>query len=129
MQREIKFQYVFHHKKDGDYQYEVFTLDRIERGEAFEYTKYMKADGYMLVNRRQYTGLKDKNGKEIYEKDIIKDSFGDRIGMIKYNVYTASFEIAEYDGIHLLSADNGEKFFEVIGNVFEHPNLLQEEIK
>ena len=72
----------------------------------------------------QYTGLKDRNGKEIYEGDIINDSFGDRKGRIRYNIHIAAFEIAEYDGIHLLSSHNSEKYFEVIGNIYEHPHLI-----
>jgi uncharacterized phage protein (TIGR01671 family) len=69
----------------------------------------------------QYTGLKDKNGKEIYEGDIINDSFGDREGRIKYNDYLAAFELCDYDGIHVLTNGNGNSFFEVIGNIYENP--------
>ncbi|WP_170019229.1 YopX family protein [Campylobacter sp. RM16190] len=72
----------------------------------------------------QYTGLKDKNGVEIYEGDIIK-----KIGDIK--TYSIVFDgvLAAYlmdDGTggyglnQMLLRD-----FEVIGNIYENPELLE----
>jgi uncharacterized phage protein (TIGR01671 family) len=84
--------------------------------------KNEETDRHILM---QYTGLKDKNGKEIYEGDIINDSFGDRKGRIRYNDHVAAFEISEYDGIHMLSSHNCGRFFEVIGNIYENPELLE----
>jgi len=80
----------------------------------------------------QYTGLKDKSGREIYEGDILehpKDGFGRKYGISWANDY-AGFWYAplpihgmqQYGG-HLIATDVIEA--EVIGNIYENPELLE----
>lgn len=92
------------------------------------------------VELLQSTGLLDKNGKEIFEGDIVKVKAEDveskihsdryQVGMVIYTY--GSFDIQTNDGTFtgLIPESNLTDIlltFEVLGNKFEHPHLLGEE--
>jgi|SRR5690625_291276 len=92
---------------------------------------------YILM---QYTGLKDKNGKEIYEGDVIEwidRPLSTDVGEVIKDVVifeNGGFRTKKYNELisNLTVGRNGEPIFlehhqtKIIGNRFEHPHLLEE---
>jgi len=85
-----------------------------------------EADYIILM---QYTGLKDKNGVEIYEGDIVRFGYYD----IEIPEISRSIGVVEYDDKHLcyklgkkinVPFYEGLRDIEVIGNIYQNPELL-----
>lgn len=73
----------------------------------------------------QLTGLKDKNGKEGYHKDIVKS--GKKLYTIEWQDEEARFWIAPQNHGGSWKFMDELSRMEIIGNVFEHPHLLNSE--
>ena len=80
------------------------------------------------IELMEYTGLKDMKEKEIYEGDIVKLRANHGIGVIKYYDEWGAF-IVEYikpRPLAVLGMNYYKEDIEVLGNIYENPELLGE---
>lgn len=110
--------------------YEVDDIMSIDFGKSeigvktlfFDQTNRYDFDDIVLM---QSTGLTDKNGKEIFEGDIIDTTDGFLTGVIEFRVSLGMFvsELVEYNNFERLC--NVASSREIIGNIWKHPELAE----
>lgn len=95
--------------------------DRSSQPNLYNDYVYHKISNYM-----QSTGLKDRNGKLIYEGDIVKVSGYGVEGIFKmfWEDVTAQFAISIYESDCF---EHSQSVMEVIGNIYENKELLKEQ--
>jgi len=125
--REIKFRAWFDNGKAQDM---FFVGDAYGTAHPLDCCRYAK-DG-QPVTLMQYTGLKDANGVEIYESEII--DFGDlygEVGTVSYCEDSASFVCSLIESGRVIALAEhlifGDKHIsrKVIGNIYQNPELLK----
>ena len=112
-----------------DFEQGIVTLD-LETDDDEYY--WMETDwNFSDVEIMQYTGCRDKNGLEIFEGDVIKDKY-DKIWLVQRYVgaFVITNKIPDSDGqtstySHFSNLSNHHFYFEVIGNMWNNPELLE----
>lgn len=129
--REIKF-------RAWDKQHKRLVSDVQDTFENAHFADYLYDDTFELM---QYTGLKDKNGVEIYEGDIVQKPADVRIGS-EIVAHKGEHDIAivewiegsfrlnkfgdkskNYYGVLAYTLNNEPSLLKVIGNIYENPEL------
>ena len=105
---------------DLNYQYIRYTDD----GNLFK-DDYKTAE-FKNIELLQFTGLKDNGGQELYEADVIKfnDGIDDIYGLISYNDEDGTYRVSYENITEHLSDREGD--FEIVGNIFENPDLHEQ---
>lgn len=113
--------------------------------QQFSYDEYFESDCIDQYSVKpetvgQYTGLTDKNGKRVFEGDILSIKCADEKSR-PYPVYFGTYNVGEFDNdfhigfytkhfgedisLGFLADSNGSTDFEVIGNIHDKPELLK----
>lgn len=119
---------------------------RVWTGISMEYNVVVGKDGafYALIDRNdsaclaptskyhsdtpvmQYTGLSDKNGKEIYEGDIVQIGYGEYTGAFGKVIFKFGAYMLESNGGYIFQDTHKSVIYgEVIGNIHENSELLK----
>lgn len=125
MSREIKFRAWLVKEKT------MVSVSHMQLKQPRYITTRRKAGGIFFrgtYNLMQYTGTKDKAGKEIYEGDIITHSNDGMKGVVTWSPGLYGFVIENLQQIEII-ADLCDYDFEpeVLGNIYENPELLKGE--
>lgn len=135
--REIRFR--AWDKENKFYEYDVQNATVASEHEYEDFDSYFpfKFDGRIVDNHilEQYTGVKDKDGTDIFEGDIVDasvdsgfDYYSHEKALIVFSEVQAGFAIQSNDSLvlRLWNDDAMDHEYEVIGNIHENPELLEE---
>ena len=152
--REIKFRYVlkvYNTSRDDSAYYEwlelkIFTLNELENNGLNKWILKNCEGVIETIAKDQWTGLKDKNRKEIFEGDIVRGGISydwreNETGIVEFGLFESDNSGDEYGSnevcgwnikaIKLEDEDDrvtGEfiwKKLRIIGNIYENPELLE----
>ena len=140
MNREIKFRGL--DAETGELIDDFLYLIDLNVGYAYYRDSVGNPQRCKVSSLMQYTGLKDKNGRDIFEGDVVRILYTDwvsksegdprtleqykidksHIGVVTYSVDRFLLNFGEENEGRITEGTHGEK--EVIGNIYENPELL-----
>jgi len=126
--RTIKFRAWDTLKKEMQNHVPVLLLDEDmawpHRSDFLHNTQQWTSDDGLMVNPvlMQFVGLLDKNGREIYEEDIVRYEINGSVSRVcwEQDICTYCFN----DGLNRINVLDS-RFIEVVGNSYENPELLK----
>ncbi len=128
--REIKFRGKFN--KDSEWKYGFLAKNKnFETGKVYYTIKHSDIESTQVDEKSvgEYTGLKDKNGQEIYEGDFVlqKDESEPIYGWVEWEVDEARFIIHDKTNKEKFQFeyDLGAEELEIQGNIYENPELVR----
>lgn len=133
---EMEVNYMIPNFKAWDKYHEmIVSIISIDFENKIAYVEQENGDRYDIhfdnLNFMQSTGLKDKNGVEIFEGNIVNYDDGEfsYIGSVKkdcYQFYINGIEpVDSYDFIDVSNTFDGTTSLTIIGNIYENPELLE----
>lgn len=115
--REIKFRALDKINKG------IFNVKFIDFQEGRVYKDDVSYCTFNNIELMEYTGLKDKNNKEIYEGNIVIHH--SKMCKIIFNVEEARFVLRDDEfELEIPFTNNNNKRMEIVGNIYENPELL-----
>lgn len=98
----------------------------------FDKTDILDGYGFELIDFSipwsdwdQFTGLHDKNGKEIYEGDIVNYTHDKGFNVVVYSEIIPAFVTKDIQGYEYLPSIEDYDSWIVIGNIHENPELIK----
>ena len=121
--REIKFRAWLKHGKEIVDVEGIYFMNKVVHYIYNDY-KYNEqeiiGDFFENIELMEYTGLKDMKGKEIYEGDILFESSSEEYFKVVFENGSFRAEVNEYS----LDLEDYAHICEVVGNIYENPELL-----
>lgn len=119
--KEIKFRYVCWNKHFKELSLEYLTDDILREG--LHVPTWISSDNCEIKDKQLSTGLKDHNGKDVYEGDIFGSPSGNKFKVVfEHGCFLQQhvFDDKPSMPISMIASQ-----WEVIGNIYENPELLQ----
>nr|DAY42623.1 MAG TPA: YopX protein [Caudoviricetes sp.] len=101
---------------------EMINFESINFQERRVYKDTVSYRKFNDIELMQYTGLKDMKGKEIYEGDILFETFREEYFKVVFENGSFRVEVDEYS----LDLEDYANICEVVGNIYENPELMEE---
>ena len=120
--REIKYKYYLSLNSGREIKTCIFTLKEIEH-------RIFTHNESIVMAKCQFTGLKDRNGVEVYEGDLLINGSG-RISQVIWNTHAGQWD-CECKAAPIGSTSSGfvnnrwKRDCKVIGNIHQNPELLK----
>jgi uncharacterized phage protein (TIGR01671 family) len=140
--RDIKFRAWDNHEKKWLMGYEYPNLGGFSMfGECMLFEEWSNVLNKFILQQRdrkyddlklmQYSGENDKTGKLIYESDIVKCGYGTGVVIFHAGCFMVEWIDDKESEMEFLFSRKGRsardeyESFEIIGNIYQHPNLLK----